>query len=263
LSRQTFLGQFQDRFDMTADGAITDFLSRREGHLLLGDQIDLNALVARYGAPLEVAYCPLITKQIERMQGWAAEARKRSGYQAPFLYAYATKANFAEEVVRTALNSGAHHETSAAADVVIAHQLWRQGTLPDDRLIFCNGSKDRTYIAAIVALRRAGFANLMPILDSIEELDQLLAGASGPWMFGVRARFAPEVIDPAHPGSERFGLTQAEITQIANRGCHRMGCAPPALNGGVLHARTDRAGAPHVQLWRRYANLSLCDRFRV
>jgi arginine decarboxylase len=57
----------------------------------------------------------------------------------------------------------------------------------------------------------------MPILDSIEELDQLLAGASGPWMFGVRARFAPEVIDPAHPGSERFGLTQAEITQIAER----------------------------------------------
>lgn len=217
MSRQTFLGHLQDRYGIPADGAITDFLSRRDGHLLLGDRIDLNALVARYGAPLEVAYCPLITTQIERMLGWAEAARQRAGYSGEFLYAYATKANFAEEVIRTALGSGAHHETSAAADVVIAHQLWRQGTLPSDRYIFCNGSKDRSYLDAIVALQRAGFDRLVPILDSVEELDQLLARSSRPWRFGVRARFQPDLVDQDHIGGDRFGMTQAEIAQVARR----------------------------------------------
>gem|GEM_PF-2302 len=217
LNKQTYSGYLQDRYGITGDGIITDFVSRQAGHLLLGNRVDLNALVARYGAPLEVAYCPLITTQIDRMHGWATEARERSGYTGQFLYAYATKANFAEEVVRTALNAGAHHETSAASDVVIAHHLWRQGTIPSDRSIFCNGSKDRAYIDAIVALRRAGFENLVPILDDSEELEQFLTRYAGPWKFGVRARFAPDVIDPGHPGGERFGLTQAEIGRIAQQ----------------------------------------------
>jgi arginine decarboxylase len=78
LSRQTYSDYLQDRYGIAGDGPLTDFVSRREGHLLLADRVDLNALVARYGAPLEVAYCPLITTQIERMQGWAAEARART-----------------------------------------------------------------------------------------------------------------------------------------------------------------------------------------
>ncbi|HEX9370863.1 MAG TPA: arginine decarboxylase, partial [Roseiflexaceae bacterium] len=99
---------------------LTDFLSRRDGRLLLADRIDISAMAERYGAPLEIAYCPLITQQVERMLGWAAAAREESGYAGAFLYAYATKANFAEEVVRTALAAGAHYETSATADVLIA-----------------------------------------------------------------------------------------------------------------------------------------------
>jgi arginine decarboxylase len=151
------------------------------------------------------------------MQAWATEARERSGYPGSFVYAYATKANFAEEVVRTALQAGAHHETSASADVVIAHQLWRQGTIPADRYIFCNGSKDRAYLDAIAALRHAGCDRLVPILDSVEELDHLLDREDSPWLFGLRARFAPEAIDPGHPGGERFGLTHTEILAIAKR----------------------------------------------
>jgi arginine decarboxylase len=216
LNRPTFLDHLGARYGVQAEGPITDFVSRRNGHLLFGDQIDLNGLIEHYGAPLEVAFCPLITKQIEQMQDWAATAREQSAYPAAFVYAYATKANFAEEVIRTALNAGAHHETSAAADVVIAHQLWQQGVLPADRFIFCNGSKDRPYLDAIIALRRAGAA-VVPILDSVAELDQFLNARDLVWQFGVRARFAAELVDYSHVGGDRFGMTHQEIEQVIER----------------------------------------------
>jgi arginine decarboxylase len=217
LSEQTYLDYLQNRYGIESAGRLTDFLSRRDGRLLLADQIDLSAMIERYGAPLEIAYCPLITEQIANMQGWAGAARARTGYAGAFLYAYATKANFAEEVVRTALASGAHYETSAAADVMIAHHLWRQGVLPEDRYIFCNGSKEDAYIDAIVALRTAGYARVVPILDDLRELDALLARSAAPLLLGVRERHAAETVNPAHPGGERFGLTPDEIAQVAER----------------------------------------------
>jgi arginine decarboxylase len=217
LSEQTYLDYLQDRYGVEAEGGLTDFLSRRDGRLLLADQIDLNAMIARYGAPLEIAYCPLITEQIERMQGWTAAASELSGYNGAFLYAYATKANFAEEVVRTALAAGAHYETSATADVMIAHHLWRQGVLPEDRFIFCNGSKEDTYVDVIVALREAGYARVVPILDDLRELDAYIVRCSAPLLLGVRERHAAETADLAHNGGERFGLTPDEIAQAAER----------------------------------------------
>ena len=196
---------------------VSDFFSRRDDRLLLADQVDLNTLAERYGAPLEVVYCPLITTQIERMRGWAEEARARTGYTGEFVYAYATKANFAEEVVRTALTAGAHYETSAAADVVIAHHLWRRGVLSHERFIFCNGSKEDAYIDAIVNLREAGYENVVPILDDLQELDALLARCSKPLLLGVRERHAVRHLNAAHPGGERFGLTPEEIEQVIER----------------------------------------------
>ena len=217
MSEQTYLNYLQNRYGIESDGRLTDFLSRRDGRLLLADQVDLNAMIARYGAPLEIAYCPLITEQIERMQNWAAAARANAGYAGAFLYAYATKANFAEEVVRTALASGAHYETSATADVLIADHLWRQGVLPEDRFIFANGSKEDAYVDAIVALRKAGYVRVVPILDDLRELEALLERCDAPLLLGVRERHAIATVDASHSGGERFGLTPDEIAQAAER----------------------------------------------
>jgi arginine decarboxylase len=263
LSKQTYLDYLQGRYGIQADGMLTDFLSRRDGRLLLADRIDLSAMVARYGAPLEIAYCPLITEQIERMNGWAAAARERTGYAGNFLYAYATKANFAEEVVRTALNSGAHYETSAAADVMIAHHLWRQGVLRDDRYVFCNGSKEDAYIDAMVALREAGYTRVVPILDDLDELDALLDRCSKPLLLGVRERHPADTVNPAHPGGERFGLTPAEVDLVVERLAgtpHRLvvyhamvGSQIEDLDGWT--ARLARSAAAYCRLRRRAPTL--------
>src|SRR5258706_7451966 len=146
----TYLDYLRPRLD--ADGRLNDFIRIRDGRLIFADALDLLDLVAQYGAPLEVSFCPLITRRIQAMQGHFAAARAATGYRADFLYAYATKANLAEVVVRTAVGAGAHYETSSAFDVRIAHSLWCAGVLPSGRFIFCNGSKEAPYINAILEL---------------------------------------------------------------------------------------------------------------
>lgn len=213
LKQQTFTAYMQDRFGLDGTGALTDFLERRDGDLYFGGQVNLTELARSHGAPLEVVYTPQITAQVQRMLGWADAARQQSEYSGAFLYAYATKANFAAEAVQTALAAGAHYETSAAADVVIAHGLWRQGLLPHDRLICCNGSKEPNYLEAIRAFRADGCTTIVPVLDDLCELDALLDTPES-LLFGVRERAAGNR-DGRHPGNDRFGLTSAEIAEAA------------------------------------------------
>jgi arginine decarboxylase len=211
----TYLDHLRPRLD--ADGRLNDFIRISDGRLIFADALDLLGLVAQHGAPLEVSFCPLIARRIHAMQGHFAAARAQNGYQADFLYAYATKANFAEEVVRTAVRAGAHYETSSAFDLRIAHTLWRSGVLPSERMIFCNGSKEPAYINAILGLRRAGFANVVPILDDPAEFEAL-ADCPEPLLLGVRERKDPgDLAEGATYGYDRFGMLPEELSALAQR----------------------------------------------
>src|SRR5262245_54184921 len=114
----TYLDHLRPHLD--ADRCLNDFLELRDGRLIFAGALDLLTMVEQYGAPLEISFCPLIARRIREMQGFFAEARTRSDYRGEFVYAYATKANFSEEVVRTAIGAGANYETSSAFDVRIA-----------------------------------------------------------------------------------------------------------------------------------------------
>ncbi len=202
---------------MASDGQMNDFLRLRDNRIIFAEQLDLLELTRQYRAPLEISFCPLITRRVHEMQRYAASAATQAGYKGSFVYAYATKANFAEEVVRTAVQSGAHYETSSAFDVRIAHQLWRNGTLPAERFVFCNGSKEQHYIDAILAMRRDGFANIVPILDDMQEFEQFLRSPE-PLLFGVRERKDPsDLAGGITYGYDRFGLLPEEMVSIAKR----------------------------------------------
>jgi arginine decarboxylase len=144
-------------------------------------------------------------------------ARRQTGYPGAFLYAYATKANFAEEVIRTAVAAGAHYETSSAFDVRIATQLRASGVLPSDRYIFCNGSKEPGYIGAILELRQSGCDTVVPILDDLVEFEDL-AACQLPLLLGIRERKdAGDLIEGATYGYDRFGMLPDEIDQLTAR----------------------------------------------
>jgi Arginine decarboxylase (spermidine biosynthesis) len=211
--------RYADRLAGLADseGRLNEFIRLRDGKLVFADQIDLLETVRQYGSPLEISYCPQITHRVQAMQDIFARAIAQTGYQGQAHYAYATKANFAEEVVRTAIRAGAHYETSSAFDVRIAQRLWQDGILPSDRFIFCNGSKEKAYIDAIIGLRRAGFDKVVPIIDDLDEFEQLLT-CPEPLLLGVRERKDEgDLEEGATYGYDRFGLLPEEMEELAKR----------------------------------------------
>src|SRR5262249_47521907 len=101
----TYLNYLGPRLD--TDGRLNDFIELRDERVLSAGALDRVEWAERYGPPLEVSFSPLITRRIREMHAYFAAARARAGYEGDLVYAYATKANFAEEVVRTAVASGA------------------------------------------------------------------------------------------------------------------------------------------------------------
>jgi arginine decarboxylase len=124
----------------------------------------------------------------------------------------------AEEVIRNALRGGAHYETSSSYDIDIARLLWRRGLLPDDRLIINNGFKIASYADNIKALRREGYANILPVFDGPAEIDAF-ADFDLPLLVGLRQRIDKGVTNRAQlDGVEsRFGMGLAELLAQAGR----------------------------------------------
>lgn len=219
MAPPTYLDWLRDRYprQVGAEGRINDFLTVRGDRLFFRD-LDLHALTTEYGSPLELVYTPLITERVDAMIARFATARAAVGYRGGFIYANATKANVAEEVIRNALLGGAHYETSSSYDIDIARLLWRHGFLPGDRLLINNGFKVSTYAENIKALRREGYGSILPVFDSPEEI-ATFASFELPLSVGLRQRIDRGVTDHAAlDGVEsRFGMGFATLRAQADR----------------------------------------------
>ena len=199
------------------DGRLNDYLSVRGGHLWYRN-LDLYATVRAHGSPLELVYTPLIADRVRGMIALFAEARAELGYRGGFVYANASKANVAEEVIRTALRAGAHHETSSTYDVDIARLLWRHGVLPADRLVINNGFKVPSYADNIKALRHEGHEGVLPVFDERDEID-VFADFELPLLVGLRQRIEQGVTSLAQLArvESRFGMGFDELLEQADR----------------------------------------------
>ncbi|MFN8558405.1 MAG: hypothetical protein U0531_14030 [Dehalococcoidia bacterium] len=197
------------------DSRITADLTVRDGRLWFRD-LDLAALSHEHGTPLEIAYLPVIGDRVRAMVDAFTAARAATGYGGGFVYAYASKANTAAEVVGAALAAGAHYECSSAFDLDIVRLLRRAGRLPSERLVLCNGFKTPAYARKILRLRGEGLTGIVPILDDPREL-RLFGGARHPLLLGIRQRIGLEVTD--HAGLERvesrFGMSFTAAEALA------------------------------------------------
>ncbi len=229
----TYLDALRARYPrlLGTDGRLNDFLGVRDGRLHFRD-LDLYATVREYGSPLELAYTPLITERVRSMIALFDGARAATGYPGGFVYANATKANVAEEVIRHALLGGAHYETSSSYDIDIARLLWRRGLLSPERLIINNGFKIPSYAANIKALRREGYTNIIPVFDGPEEIDAF-ADFALPLSVGLRQRIDKGVTSRAALDSveSRFGMGLVELQAQAARIA-----ALPGLSLRLYHA---------------------------
>jgi arginine decarboxylase len=256
-----------------------DFLHAQDGHLFL-KELDLAQLFLggerqprpdqTFDSPLEIVYLPLITRQIERMRAVFAQAIEELQYEGRFYYAYASKANAAEEVIRTTLSAGAHHEMSSTVDVDIARQMIQRGLLPDDRMIIANGFKPAgtAYAGNLLSLRR-DHKLLIPVLEDLSELGPLL-NSGLTFEVGLRQKSygAHEDLEEMDHANSRFGMDVEDIWKAAE-----YIAAAPNLSLRLYHAMvgsqiTDReafvkwlkpAMEIYARLRQRYPSLSIFD----
>lgn len=213
--------------------AFTDYLVNHGGHLHLGG-VDLAQLfLAQESAvegpefpgvgsalpsPLEVVYLPLITRRIHEMQQMFADAIAELSYEGQFHYTYASKANAAEEVIRTTLRATAHHEMSSGVDVDIARHMIQSNRLVPDRMIICNGFKGpgTSYAQKIVQLK-AWHEQVIPVVEDLPEISWLLESGKR-FEVGLRQKsyghFTSE--KEMNTANSRFGLSLDDIWKAAD-----------------------------------------------
>ena len=212
----------------------TDFLHLKNNRLYAQD-LDLLSLSQKWGSPLEVGFTPLVTRQVKNMYGYFEQAFKQSGYQGRFTYAYASKAAQYEDLIRTALQAGAHYETSSPMDLQMARLHWKAGNLPSDRMILTNGFKTPAYVENIFQLRREGFKNIIPIIESESEI-AAFAGAPFQFDLGIRLQVDRSILIDGDFSrvTSRFGIARDQIPAVAAKIA-----ATPNLRPVMFHAMID------------------------
>lgn len=207
--------------------AFTDYLHAENGHLHL-ERLDLGQLFLggnpasgpgrAFPSPLEIVYLPLIRRKIERMRRVFADVIAEVGYDGRFHYAYASKANAAEEVIRTTLAAGAHHEMSSTVDVEIARLMIGRKLLPPERMIICNGFKPAgtDYAQNILRLRQE-HERLIPVVEDLAELSPLVASGLS-FDVGLRQKSygAHEDVEEMNAANSRFGMDLKEMWKAAD-----------------------------------------------
>ena len=82
----TYLDHLRPHLD--AAGRLNDFIELRGDRIIFAGALDLLELVERYGSPLEVSFCPLISRRVHEMHAHFAAARARAGYRGEFVYEF-------------------------------------------------------------------------------------------------------------------------------------------------------------------------------
>jgi arginine decarboxylase len=210
------------------DISLNNYLNARSGRLFFED-FDLAALFLNskpifnldrtLNSPLEIVYLPRIRQQINTMHLTFDQAIREIGYAGMFHYAYASKANAAEEVIRTTLGTGAHQEMSSVMDIEIVRYMMSRDLLEPDTLILCNGFKPpgSPYAEGILQLKR-DHDPVIPILEDITELQSLIDSERA-FDVGLRQKSYGHHRDLAEMESanSRFGMNVEDLFAAADR----------------------------------------------
>jgi arginine decarboxylase len=203
--------RYIDLIETTFDFPSEEFELDNTGHLKFHG-LDLMELIQEYGTPLKFVYLPVIGHYIRKARSFFKEAMQKHNYNADYHYAYCTKSNHFEYVVREALKSNVHLETSSEYDIPIIQNLAKKGDLPKDRYILCNGYKQTPYIRRIAELINQGHTNVVPIMDNTQELDGFLEATDKNLKIGIR--IASEEEPKFEFYTSRLGLRYQDIVRF-------------------------------------------------
>jgi len=201
---------YADLVDQTFHFPQEDF-KVEDGYLRYND-VDVKALIDKYGTPLKLTYLPKIGMQIDKAKKMFENAFKRHKYEGEYFYCYCTKSSHFSFIVEEALKQNIHLETSYAYDIEIINRLYERRKITKDINIICNGFKQRPYITRIAKLLNSGFKNVIPVLDNKDELDMYKRSVKVPFKLGIRVAAEEEPSFPFY--TSRLGIRPRDILEF-------------------------------------------------
>src|SRR5665647_1670511 len=153
---------------------------RVEDGEMMFHNIPVMDLIEQYGTPLKITYLPKISSQIQRAKRMFNVAMAKVDYDGDYHYCYCTKSSHFSFVMEEALKNDIHIETSSAFDLNLIESLFEQNIVSKDLYIICNGYKKEVYIENIANLLNNGWNNTIPVIDNMNEFEQLDAEINVP-----------------------------------------------------------------------------------
>ena len=201
----TYTDLVKQTFYFPQEGFVT-----KDGYLYFND-LDLKAIIDKYGTPLKLTYLPKIGSQINKAKDLFQKAFKKHNYEGKYHYCYCTKSSHFSFVVEEALQHDIHLETSSAYDIPIIRSLLNDKKIDKSIYIICNGFKRPQYIDGIAGLINDGFENVIPILDNKNELANYEKKIKGRKKVKVGIRIAAEEEPNFEFYTSRLGIRYDEI----------------------------------------------------
>jgi len=183
----------------------------RDGNLFFND-LDLRAIIEKYGTPLKLTYLPKIGQQINKAKDLFKNAFKKHKYEGNYHYCYCTKSSHFSFILEEALAHDINLETSYAYDIEIINKLYEKKKITKDIHIICNGFKQTSYTSRIARLINTGFKNVIPVLDNKEELDKYRRSVKVPFKLGIRVAAEEEPNFPFY--TSRLGMRAKDILEF-------------------------------------------------
>jgi len=179
-----------------------------DGELYFHD-IPVMDLIEQYGTPLRISYLPKISQQIQRAKRLFNVAMAKVDYKGDYHYCYCTKSSHFAFVLEEALRNDIHIETSSAFDINLIEALFEEGKVNKELFIVCNGYKKESYIENMARLINDGWHNTIPVLDNMQEIDELDVHITEPCQIGIR--IAAEEEPKFEFYTSRLGIRYSDI----------------------------------------------------
>jgi arginine decarboxylase len=199
--------KYLDLIEQTLDFPQEEFYL--ENKRLFFHGINLMELIDKYGTPLRFNYLPKITENIQKVKSWFETSIQKMNYSGSYYYSYCTKSSHFSFILDEVLKNDTHIETSSAYDLYIIKKLRNQRKISNNIQVICNGYKTQEYIDLIASLRGSGFNRIFPIIDNLNELDQLAEKITKKTQIGIR--IASEEEPKFEFYTSRLGISYTDI----------------------------------------------------
>ncbi len=192
----------------------TQFLSVSKDSELIATEghhdYNLHDLAVKYGTPLQIMFPFVIEDRLKDLIGYFQAYMKIYGYRGKFFYHYPMKVNQNKEFILPLLSEGANLEVTSANELWLVKKMWEGERFNSKIRVFCNGPKTTQYLDLIDELRAKGM-NIVPIIESNEELDRLSKYKGD---IGVRVDLDFKADTHWDKKFDRFGLSEKDVLSL-------------------------------------------------